>query len=778
MFKKLLTISFLLAFASLTLGQNTMLLKPNGETIKLKKANDLKEAIKVTKITNFKGVQAKSVFTPMDIDAAGKLDTVNYRELGGTWNVNFGFTGQDIMFTYYQATADMTIKGIGYTCSDDEGSANANVALRIIKLNWTIDQLKGFDAATYMGFYPSDGDGYNNADAFGEEATGNWGDSTGGAYPLPPWTDNADPGANTWDYDLWSDGGFAWPTKAVASTFDAPVYNWLMLNDTGLGEVDVKSGEVFAVVALHDGSTLDGDRIGFWSDNTIGVPCWKYYENGRMSPAQPGWWVRMYTWDFVVAVDITGDTPPEISNVTILPTTLSTDARTVEATITDDNPGGGDAGIASANLLYSVDGGDEVAVPMTANGDVFSADIPGQQPGAVVNYSIEATDVGGNYTKWARSVTYTIFQVEEPNALLVFNGFEATSGYPQSYYFSAGYWPYGGPDGESKYSTLAWDHDSWAYGALTQDLVDNYNNIIEIATGGPTAINSDVIAAWLAGDATRNYMLAGDEWLGGVYGWAGPVDIPDGDFAKDVLGISKYIPDIDYAASGDQEKASVVNPLAGTLLGGELKTLHEQVSSDSGWTVPIVYDPTYEISVSNWLDGAEFVDGVEVDLTGIGIDGNTYNIAGHRTLAAGNKVAFLAFDPLSLDSKDSTEAQYWWYGFTSEAPQVRALYWFDAVVVGVDKEPNTLPEAYTLSQNYPNPFNPTTVISFTVPEKSDVTLKVYNLLGQEVATLVDGVKNVGKYDVNFNAGSLASGVYFYTIKAGQFTSTRKMMLIK
>jgi|WetSurMetagenome_2_1015567.scaffolds.fasta_scaffold40749_2 hypothetical protein len=87
-------------------------------------------------------------------------------------------------------------------------------------------------------------------------------------------------------------------------------------------------------------------------------------------------------------------------------------------------------------------------------------------------------------------------------------------------------------------------------------------------------------------------------------------------------------------------------------------------------------------------------------------------------------------------------------------------------------------ETYTLSQNYPNPFNPSTKIEFSLPKQSQVTLKVYNLIGQEVATLVNEVLGAGNHSTSFNALRLASGVYFYTIKAGNFVSTRSMILLK
>ncbi|MCW9094780.1 MAG: T9SS type A sorting domain-containing protein, partial [Ignavibacteriaceae bacterium] len=85
---------------------------------------------------------------------------------------------------------------------------------------------------------------------------------------------------------------------------------------------------------------------------------------------------------------------------------------------------------------------------------------------------------------------------------------------------------------------------------------------------------------------------------------------------------------------------------------------------------------------------------------------------------------------------------------------------------------------YYLSQNYPNPFNPTTKIRYEIPELSFITMKVFDVLGNEIATLVNEEKPAGKYEVEFNASTLPSGVYFYQLKAGKFIKTKKMVLLK
>ena len=93
-------------------------------------------------------------------------------------------------------------------------------------------------------------------------------------------------------------------------------------------------------------------------------------------------------------------------------------------------------------------------------------------------------------------------------------------------------------------------------------------------------------------------------------------------------------------------------------------------------------------------------------------------------------------------------------------------------------EEKKVPNQFYLGMNFPNPFNPTTTIHFELPKESNVTLKVYNLLGQEVMTLVDGKRTAGVYDVRVDGTKLGSGVYFYKLTAGAYAKTKKMISIK
>ena len=88
------------------------------------------------------------------------------------------------------------------------------------------------------------------------------------------------------------------------------------------------------------------------------------------------------------------------------------------------------------------------------------------------------------------------------------------------------------------------------------------------------------------------------------------------------------------------------------------------------------------------------------------------------------------------------------------------------------------PVSYGLSQNYPNPFNPSTKINFSIAKPSNVKLIVYDILGRKVATLINNQMNTGSYIYEFDASRFASGVYFYSLEAGDFKVNKKMMLLK
>jgi hypothetical protein len=113
--------------------------------------------------------------------------------------------------------------------------------------------------------------------------------------------------------------------------------------------------------------------------------------------------------------------------------------------------------------------------------------------------------------------------------------------------------------------------------------------------------------------------------------------------------------------------------------------------------------------------------------------------------------------------------------FNGEAPDLGAFE--SDFVTAVETEEFT-PAEFRLYQNYPNPFNPETVIKFKLPQSSFARLKIFNLSGQEIATLVDGFKIVGEHEVKWQTHGLPSGIYFYRLQAGGFSETKKLILQK
>jgi len=168
-------------------------------------------------------------------------------------------------------------------------------------------------------------------------------------------------------------------------------------------------------------------------------------------------------------------------------------------------------------------------------------------------------------------------------------------------------------------------------------------------------------------------------------------------------------------------------------------------------------------------------DQVSGDVLGYGVTDitGTYSISG---LAPGSYNVTADAVGLTTSSTQSVSTSY----DSNGNPVVGSVSFSMNSVTSVQQQPpsTAIPKSFVLNQNYPNPFNPSTTISFSVPQGSKVSLKIYNILGQEVANLVDDYRQAGNYSVQFNASKLASGVYFYRLQANDFAQTKKLLLLK
>ncbi len=189
---------------------------------------------------------------------------------------------------------------------------------------------------------------------------------------------------------------------------------------------------------------------------------------------------------------------------------------------------------------------------------------------------------------------------------------------------------------------------------------------------------------------------------------------------------------------------------------------------------PLSGDP---INQTGWYEGEGWPGGPAAGDRRFHIPTGSFNMAPGDT----QEVVIAIFMALGTDNFNSVAV------LKQKAQQIQNFYGaFVPNIVGVDDDIAASPDEFMLMQNYPNPFNPTTKISFTIPSvtlrqaQSDISvaLKVYDVLGNEVATLVNEERPAGSYEVEFDASGLSSGVYFYKLQAGQFVQTRKMLMIK
>jgi hypothetical protein len=451
--------------------------------------------------------------------------------------------------------------------------------------------------------------------------------------------------------------------------------HWIDFTDDDGAEF--ASGEWFGVAVTYltagaaDPTNPDA-RIGLLSgDFTSYVPRpgTKYYDiKCDGTSGNHGWHVRHYSWRMAYAVELTGDMPPTFTSVSALPTTLSTGARSLIAQITDTNPSGGDAGVGSVTFNYQLDSltADVMQVSMTETDTGWVCAVPGQTVGTGVYWNLTAFDVGG-LTNSTMITYYTIFQPTAGNSL-VFNNQDRL---------------YGGSDGyiRTRYFGNDSTFDLWdaSYGGITDELTANYDMILELAGhGGPAHVNDDEVGAWWGGDKT--YIVTGDEWLGSRSGWAN-MTYSAGDFNYDVLGIAADYNDVNYGASGDQNGVSRLFAVENDPMSGGLYTYLMNANVDSSMDstgaaiqVYLNYDPYYETGGSNWLDGVDAVASHTVNMTGLSgvldstgaplADAETYNVMISGQAGLGGRSAFLAFDPIALNTQIATphDAGYAWVG--------------------------------------------------------------------------------------------------------------------
>jgi len=439
--------------------------------------------------------------------------------------------------------------------------------------------------------------------------------------------------------------------------------------------------------------------------------------------------------------------PILISELEQLPNTFDTAGPyDVTVKLLDDAPG-----ITSADqvLLYYeawdnttlIAEGSVDLEPIAVGSDYFHAAIPGQAVGIDISYWVETTDDGGLFNT-SLPKSFYITEPERPTADILFidNGCD--------YRFDAFWWAL---------DELGYYAENWSVDAnmgIDGSVINHGWNTLLVAGWGVSSVpcldEPTPYAEFL--DNGGKMALIDQDWFY-AQGLDPTGSFIAGDFAYDYMGI------VDYTNDPDQGTADTTYWGVG---GNAISNDWEGTEYETYWS-----GEPYMTHTSMWPD--YFTEGDAVNIF-FGDDGNSYGCFYDN----GFKTVFLSF---MADANCGYNENGWW----APTPDFTALIgnildWFGTLKV--DNLTLLSPSSYALNQNYPNPFNPATAISFVLPNAGKVSLKVFNMMGQEVATVINTNMNSGAHLVNFDASNLSSGVYYYTLKAGDFKQTKQMILVK
>jgi hypothetical protein len=475
-----------------------------------------------------------------------------------------------------------------------------------------------------------------------------------------------------------------------------------------------------------------------------------------------------------------GNTPPFISNVTRIPgVPKPPDSVQVNVTVVDtlDRP----LAVDSVQLFYRINKGQYIKKHMSNAGSIFYTKMPPQSLGTLVEYFVRAKDNLGaiRYNPSDTSNSTYFYYVRQNDTMTIkdiqytpnnggysgFNGYDVTtegvvtcdtSDIP-TFQFSP---PWGGNQSSPRRVIIQDPNISggwsgiWITGSATDILVKGQRvrvrgtveeefgmTRISIATPGDVNIissgqplpNFEVMTPGIIANSKADGDTTAEKWESVLIRFNNPVSISC-IVAGSNTGCNNTIPLQDTVFRRNYGEIFVMYPGEGIEARIELQDGNHDFVNGWDYQQANYYNPNLPGNLLYQWNGFSSLQGV----------------------------LYYSFDRYKLVPRRNSD-------FGS--------------VIGVQNNQNESPSVFWLGQNYPNPFNPATTIKYNIPVNSEVTLRIYNLLGQEVRTLVNGIQNRGKYSVRFDGTNLASGLYFYVLEGtgfeGQkFTDVKKMVLVK
>ena len=411
----------------------------------------------------------------------------------------------------------------------------------------------------------------------------------------------------------------------------------------------------------------------------------------------------------------------------------------------------GGAGIASVSLLYSVNNGSFTSLPMTLSDTTFKASIPQQAQDSFVKYFLKAVDSLGNQT------------------ILASSSFDYASDTSKGFFF---YTVLNRPLTIHDIQYTPFVNGRSAYIGATNVAISG------IVTADTATINRSPLNT---GGTNSWYMQTGNQPWNGIW-------------FDDTSATAAY-------AVHNGDSVTIAGTVAENFEVTQIKPFSQPpIIRVSGASVPLpvtLTTGTFGPGIGNGTPQAEQWEGMLVRFENVTVTDTTQWTFADPTeyaLDDGSGPMLIRRDGRNSYTNQAADTLG---GRTLLQPGSRLTYiqgvvYFSfrryklvprtnadfGLLVGVDNTPGPIPATYTLEQNFPNPFNPSTIIQYSLPVTAPVVLKIYNVLGQEVKTLVNQNQKAGKYTVRLDASSLASGMYFYRLQAGEFSQVKKLLLLK
>lgn len=454
------------------------------------------------------------------------------------------------------------------------------------------------------------------------------------------------------------------------------------------------------------------------------------YIRGVINTRTDGYYiVPLYPGDIKI-----GAAPPTISNVERDPIFVGTNQSVdISAKIIDF-----DGQITSAFLKYQIDDGATQEVSMTKQNDtLYTATIPGvATEESIVNYYIEATDDSNQVSTNPANIEnnryfYPVLDrdltIQDIQYSPYGSGFSAFNGYSVTVS-----------------GVVTADTSDFGTRVYIQNGNDPWSGIRVFGTNAYQLKKGDNVT--VTGEVFENFSVT---QIGTLTNGAAVTVNSSGNAVPEPVVLSTG--DIATVAGGTPDAEQYES----MLIKYENLTVSAQ-SADGGSNFGEIYvtDGSGDTRVELEDGNHPYNNGSTADLQD---DDPNFFVEAGNTFESISGIMYFSFGNYKLNPRQESD----FVGFATSV-----------------EENGTIPTVFNLDQNYPNPFNPTTIISYSLPEAASVSLKVFDVLGREVQTLVNDVKNAGTYTVEFNANNLPSGVYIYRIETPNYSSVKKMLLIK